>query len=101
MTDIGEGWFHAGRGNVVSGANMRFADAFPGNHVVIKDAQGTDMEAMISTDESVPISDTRFALSIDEGQPLADGQEYTFEFDMVDGDGQPVTVTAKARWQSE
>ena len=38
---------------------------------------------------------------IDEGQPLADGQEYTFEFDTVDGDGQPVTVTAKARWQSE
>ena len=100
VTNIGEGWFHAGAGNVITGANMRFADAFPGNHILIKDAQGTDMEAMISTDAEIPVTETRFALSIDEGQPLTDGEEYTFEFDMVDGDDQPVTVTHAARWRA-
>ena len=101
VTAINDGTFHAGAGNVITGANMRFADAFPGNHILIKDAQGTDMEAMISTDAEIPVTETRFALSIDEGQPLTDGEEYTFEFEMVDSAGQPVTVTHTARWQSE
>ena len=100
VTAINDGTFHAGAGNVITGANMRFADAFPGNHILIKDAQGTDMEAMISTDAEIPVTETRFALNLDEGQPLTDGEEYTFEFDMVDADGQPVTVTSKARWQA-
>ena len=100
VTAINDGTFHAGAGNVITGANMRFADAFPGNHILIKDAQGTDMEAMISTDAEIPVTETRFALNLDEGQPLTDGEEYTFEFDMVDGDNQPVTVTSKARWQA-
>ena len=101
VTAINDGTFHAGAGNVITGANMRFADAFPGNHILIKDAQGTDMEAMISTDAEIPVTETRFALNLDEGQPLTDGEEYTFEFDMVNADNQPVTVTSKARWQAE
>ena len=101
VTAINDGTFHAGAGNVITGANMRFADAFPGNHILIKDAQGTDMEAMISTDAEIPVTETRFALNLDEGQPLTDGEEYTFEFAMVDSAGQPVTVTHTARWQSE
>ena len=83
------------------GANIRFADGEPGNHVVIKDGMGVDTEAMISTDTDVPVTETGFALNIDEGTPLTDGEEYTFEFAMVDSAGQPVTVTHTARWQSE
>ena len=100
VTAINDGTFHAGAGNVITGANMRFADAFPGNHILIKDAQGTDMEAMISTDAEIPVTETRFALNLDEGQPLTDGEEYTFEFEMVDADNQPVTVTHAARWRA-
>ena len=100
VTAINNGAFHAGAGNVVTGQGMRFADAFPGNHILIKDAQGTDMEAMISTDAEIPVTETRFALNLDEGQPLTDGEEYTFEFEMVDADNRPVTVTSKARWQA-
>ena len=101
VTDIGEGFFHPGNRNVVTGENMRFADGEPGNHLVIKDGTGVDTEAMISTDTDVPVTDARFALNIDEGTPLTDGEEYTFEFEMVDSAGQPVTVTHTARWQSE
>jgi len=101
VTDIGEGFFHPGHGNVVTGENMRFADGEPGNHVVVKDGTGVDMEAMVSTDTRVPVTDARFSLNIDEGTPLTDGEEYTFEFAMVDSAGQPVTVTHTARWQSE
>ena len=77
------------------------AAALPGDHVVIKDGMGNDMEAIISTDDDVPVTDARFGLNIDEGTPLTDGEEYTFEFEMVDSAGQPVTVTHTARWQSE
>ena len=57
------------------------------------------MGAMISDDLEVPFSPTRFGLNIDEGNPLTDGEEYTFEFEMLDADGEPVTVTQTARWQ--
>ena len=97
---INDGTFHAGGGNVVTGANMRFADAFPGNHLVIKDSEGTDMEAMISTDDTMPITETSFALNIDEATPLTDGAPYVFEFEMLDEGGQPVTVTQTARWSA-
>ena len=97
---INDGTFHSGGGNVVTGANMRFADALPGDHVVIKDGEGHDMEAMISTDDEVPVTEARFGLNIDEGTPLTDGAEYTFEFSMLDAEGQPVTVTKTARWQA-
>ena len=98
VTAINDGTFHAGGGNVVTGANMRFADAFPGNHLVIRDSEGTDMEAMISTDASTPVTETSFSLNIDEGTPLTDGEEYIFEFEMLDADGELVTVTQTARW---
>ena len=100
VTAINDGTFHAGGGNVVTGANMRFADAFPGNHLVIKDGTGADMGAMISTDEGTPVTETRFALNIDEGSPMMDGEEYTFEFEMLDAEGVPVTVTKTARWRA-
>ena len=74
------------------------ADGEPGNHVVIKDGTGVDTEAMISTDTDVPVTETGFALNIDDGTPLTDGEEYTFEFEMLDADDQPVTVTQTARW---
>lgn len=97
---INDGTFHSGGGNVVTGVNMRFADEYPGNHVVIKDEMGDDMEAMISTDDEVPVTESRFGLNIDEGTPLIDGEPYTFEFSMLDADGQPVTVTQSARWRA-
>ena len=100
VTAINDGTFHPGGGNVVTGANMRFADALPGDHVVIKDGEGHDMEAMISTDDEVPVTEARFGLNIDEGTPLTDGAEYTFEFSMLDAEGQPVTVTKTARWSA-
>ena len=101
VTAINDGTFHSGAGNVVTGANMRFADEFPSNHLVIKNQAGDDMEAMITTDPDVPVTEASFSLNIDEGTPLTDGEEYTFEFEMVDSAGQPVTVTHTARWQSE
>ena len=100
VTDIGEGFFHPGNRNVVTGENMRFADGEPGNHVVIKDGTGVDTEAMISTDTDVPVTETGFALNIDEGTPLTDGEEYTFEFSMLDAEGEPVMVTQTARWRA-
>ena len=41
-----------------------------------------------------------FGLNIDEGIPLTDGAEYTFEFSMLDAEGQPMTVTKTARWSA-
>jgi len=55
---------------------------------------------MISTDEGTPVTETRFALNIDEGSPMTDGEEYTFEFEMLDAEGVPVTVTHTARWDA-
>ena len=100
VTAINDGTFHSGAGNVVTGENMRFADELPGDHVLIKNRTGDDMEAMISTDDEVPVTETGFALNIDEGTPLTDGEQYTFEFSMLDAEGEPVTVTQTARWSA-
>ena len=54
---------------------------------------------MISTGTD-PVTETRFGLIIDEGLPLTDGEEYTFEFSMLDAEGQPVTVSQSARWRA-
>lgn len=101
VTAINSGTFLEGGGTVVHGENMRFEDQYPGNHVVIKDSEGTDMGAMISTDESIPVTEESFGLTIDAGTPFTEGDEYTFEFSMVDADGQPVTVSQTARYVSE
>ena len=101
VTAINGGTFLEGGGCVVHGENMRFADAYPGNHVIIKDSEGTDMGAMISTDESIPVTEESFGLTIDAGTPFTEGAEYTFEFSMLDADGQPVTVTQTARYVAE
>ena len=100
VTSINDGTFHEGNGNVVTGVDMRFADEYPSTHVVVKNSEGEDMGAMISDDLEVPFSPTRFGLNIDEGTPLTDGEEYTFEFSMLDAAGQPVTVTKTARWNA-
>ena len=100
VTAINDGTFHAGAGNVITGQGMRFADQYPSTHVVVKNSEGEDMGAMISDDLEVPFSPTRFGLNIDEGNPLTDGEEYVFEFHMLDADNRPVTVTSKARWQA-
>ena len=101
VTAINGGTFLEGGGCVVHGENMRFADAYPGNHVIIKDSEGTDMGAMISTDESIPVTEESFGLTIDAGTPFTEGAEYTFEFSMLDADDQPVTVTQTARYVAE
>ena len=100
VTAINDSTFHSGAGNVVTGVGMRFADDYPSTHVVVKNSEGEDMGAMISDDVEVPRSETRFGLNIDEGNPLTDGEEYVFEFEMLDADGQPVTVTHAARWRA-
>ena len=46
-------------------------------------------------------NETAFALAVDEGNPLTDGEEYAFEFEMLDADDEPVTVTHTARGQAE
>ena len=101
VTAINGGTFLEGGGCVVHGENMRFADEYPGNHVIIKDSEGTDMGAMISTDESIPVTEESFGLTIDAGTPFTEGAEYTFEFSMLDADDQPVTVTQTARYVAE
>ena len=101
VTAINGGTFLEGGGTVVHGENMRFVDVYPGNHVVIKDSEGTDMGAMISTDESIPVTEESFGLTIDAGSPFTEGAEYVFEFSMLDASGQPVTVSQTARYVAE
>ena len=100
VTAINDGTFHEGAGNVVTGVDMRFSDSYPSGHLTIRNSEGDDMEAMLSDDTDVPSSETSFGLVISEGSPLTDGEEYTFEFEMLDADDEPVTVTAKARWSA-
>ena len=85
--------FQAGGGNIVTGANMRFAGDDPGGALVIKDGD-EEVSAMIATDEQVPVTESRFGLSIN-GDFMAD-REYTFEFTMIGADNQPVKVTKTA-----
>ena len=99
VTAIDGGEFHDGT-NVVTGANMRFADAYPAAHVRILTGMGEEVSAMIGDDDSVEPGPEQFALSISVGQEMTPGAEYTFEFAMLDEDGEPVTVTQTARWTS-
>ncbi len=85
--------FQGGGGNIVTGTNMRFANDDPGGALVIKDGD-EEVSAMIATDEQVPVTATRFGLSIN-GDFMAE-REYTFEFTMLDADNQPVKVTKTA-----
>ena len=85
--------FQAGGGNIVTGANMRFANDDPGGALIIKDGD-EEVSAMIATDEQVPVTESRFGLSIN-GDFMAE-REYTFEFTMLDADNQPVKVTKTA-----
>jgi hypothetical protein len=97
VTAINDGTFHDGS-NVVTGADMRFSDAYPATHVTIKTAAGEPVSAMIGDDGSVEPGPERFALSISVDEEMTPGAEYTFEFAMIDEEGTPVTVTKTARW---
>ena len=99
VTAINDGTFHSGV-NIVTGANMRFADEFPGNHLVIRNSMGDDVGGMISTDDATPVTETRFGICFDETNPMTNGEEYAFEFEMLDAGGMPMTVTKTARWQA-
>ena len=65
-----------------------------GGYLVIKDPGGTEVSAMIATDEQVPVTESRFGLTIN-GDFMAE-REYTFEFTMLDAEGHAVKVTKKA-----
>ena len=86
--------FQGGGGNIVTGANMRFVNDDPGGALVIKDPDGTEVSAMLATDEQVPVTESRFGLSIN-GDFMAE-REYMFEFTMLDAEGHTVKVTKKA-----
>lgn len=87
--------FKLGHGNIVTGTNMRFSDDDPGGHLIIKDPDGTEVSAMVGTDEQVPVTESRFGITFNFAELMPE-REYTFEFTMVDGDGQLVTVTKTA-----
>ena len=99
VTAINSGTFHNGN-NAVTGANMRFADNSPASHVTIKDGMGDEVSAMIGDDPEVEPSETSFGLDITPGQEMFSDVDYTFEFEMLDAEGQPVTVTQTARWDA-
>ena len=61
-------------------------------------AAGEDVDVMVGTDESAPVTETSFALEIGGVDELVDGEAYTFAFEMLDAEDRPVTVTATARW---
>lgn len=101
VTSINSGTFTAGP-NFVRGTNMRFADAHPASHIVLKDSEGQAVTGVTFTDTQEPVTETEFRVNVlDNEGTLADGAEYTWEFAMVDSQGNPVTVTQTASWVSE
>ena len=101
VTSINGGSFAAGP-NYVHGTNMRFADAHPASHIVLKNGEGQAVSGVEFTDTEEPVSETQFRVNVlDNEGTLADGADYTWEFAMVDSQGNPVTVTKTARWVSE
>jgi len=101
VTAINGGTFHSGDGNVVTGANMRFADNSPASHVILKDREGNTLAVNFADDGSEEATEESFGLSISPNQELITNAEYTFEFAMVDSAGHPVTVTCTARWDPD
>ena len=96
----GGGVFSAGD-NTVHGTNMRFADAHPASHIVLKNGEGQVVTGVAFTDQGTA-SETEFHVIVADNEgTLADGADYTWEFAMVDSQGNPVTVTKTARWVSE
>ena len=96
----GGGTFYAGS-NTVHGTNMKFADAHPASHIVLKDGEGQAVTGVTFADEGTA-SETEFGVIVADNEgSLADGADYTWEFAMVDAENNPVTVTHTARWVSE
>ena len=101
VSAINGGTFHSGDGNTVTGANMRFADNSPASHVTLKDSEGNTLAVNFADDGSEEATEESFSLSISLNQELAYHEEYTFEFEMVDSAGHPVTVTCTACWDPD
>ena len=101
VSAINGGTFHPGDGNTVTGANMRFADNSPASHVILKDSEGNTLAVNFADDGSEEATEESFGLSISPNQELAYHEEYTFEFEMVDSAGHPVTVTCTACWDPD
>ena len=80
---------------------MRFADNSPASHVTLKDSEGNTLAVNFADDGSEEATEESFSLSISLNQELAYHEEYTFEFEMVDSAGHPVTVTCTARWDPD
>ena len=100
VTAINEGTFWAGS-STVHGTDMKFADAHPASHIVLKNGEGQAVTGVTFTDEGTA-SETAFGVIVADNEgTLADGVTYTFEFAMVDSQGNPVTVTQTARYVSE
>ena len=96
----GGGTFYAGD-NRIEGTNIRFADAHPASHIVLKNGEGQVVTGVELTDQGTA-SETEFHVIVADNEgTLADGADYTWEFAMVDSQGNPVTVTKTARWVSE
>ena len=96
----GGGTFYAGD-NRIEGTNIRFADAHPASHIVLKNGEGQAVTGVAFTDQGTA-SETEFHVIVADNEgTLADGADYTWEFAMVDSQGNPVTVTKTARWVSE
>ena len=96
----GGGVFYAGD-NRIEGTNIRFADAHPASHIVLKNGEGQAVTGVAFTDQGTA-SETEFHVIVADNEgTLADGADYTWEFAMVDSQGNPVTVTKTARWVSE
>ena len=80
---------------------MRFADAHPASHIVLKNGEGQAVTGVELTDQGTA-SETEFRVNVlDNEGTLADGADYTWEFAMVDSQGNPVTVTQTASWVAE
>ena len=102
VTAINGGNTFCAGGNTVHGTDMRFADAHPASHIVLKNSEGQAVTGVTITDTEEPVSETQFRVNVlDNEGTLADGADYTWEFAMVDSQGNPVTVTKSARWVSE
>ena len=96
----GGGVFYAGD-NRIEGTNIRFADAHPASHIVLKNGEGQAVTGVELTDQGTA-SETEFHVIVADNEgTLADGADYTWEFAMVDSENNPVTVTKTARWVSE
>ena len=83
---------------VLTGCRMSASGMGEGIEVVVRD--GTKAAKVTAESGTGQRIEARLAQMIGQGNPLTDDEAYTFEFNMVDADGKPVTVSCVARWQA-